>query len=77
MLPLQVPTQLISQSGASGPGTSTPLTSPRKTSHRLTEPVIVFDAKIIARKEEGWEDMLEIVLLQWVRKVVDERRRAR
>jgi hypothetical protein len=29
---------------------------------------------VVARKEEGWEDMLERVLIRWVDKVVEERR---
>ncbi|KAF8966757.1 hypothetical protein BDZ97DRAFT_1657173 [Flammula alnicola] len=38
------------------------------------EPPILFDARIIAKKEDGWEDMLEDLLLKWVDKVVQERR---
>jgi hypothetical protein len=38
------------------------------------EPPILFDARVVAKKDEGWEDMLEAVLFRWVDKVVDERR---
>ncbi len=34
----------------------------------------MFDAKVVAGKSEGWEDMLEAVLMRWMQKVVDERR---
>ncbi|KAL0948317.1 hypothetical protein HGRIS_010907 [Hohenbuehelia grisea] len=40
------------------------------------EPPILFDTKLIARREVGWEDMLETALLRWVSKVVEERRHA-
>ena len=38
------------------------------------ESPMVFDARVVAKKEEGWEDMLECVLFRWVDKVVEERR---
>ncbi|THH05555.1 hypothetical protein EW145_g4708 [Phellinidium pouzarii] len=37
-------------------------------------PLIVFDAKAIARRDEGWDAMLETVVLCWVRAVVNEKR---
>ncbi|OCB91513.1 hypothetical protein A7U60_g1248 [Sanghuangporus baumii] len=40
-------------------------------------PLIGFDAKLVARREEGWDTMLETVVLEWVKAVVDERRSAR
>lgn len=55
-----------------------PGTSPNKA--RLTsstEPVIEFDARVVARKEEGWEKMLESVLVRWVQKAVEEKRSLR
>ena len=39
-----------------------------------TEPAIEFDARVVARKDQGWEDMLEKVLLRWVQNVVEEKR---
>lgn len=71
MLQIQVPNQPI----ASGAGMSSPARATRRT--LSAEPSIVFDAKVVARKDDGWEDMLESVLLQWVWKVVDERRSVR
>ncbi|KAI5122405.1 hypothetical protein M0805_002956 [Coniferiporia weirii] len=40
-------------------------------------PLIVFDAKAVARRDEGWDEMLETVVLLWVAAVVEERRGAR
>lgn len=37
-------------------------------------PSIEFDAKAVARKDPGWEDMLEPVVHCWVRAVVAEKR---
>jgi hypothetical protein len=34
----------------------------------------LFDAKVVAKREEGWEDMLENVLFRWMERAVDERR---
>lgn len=62
-----------SHTGMPGPGTSPPKIRPVSS----TEPVIEFDARIVARKDEGWEDMLEAVLLRWMQKVVEEKRSAR
>lgn len=76
MLPLQVPSQSLVQ--ASGPGTplngGTPLGSPVRTTHRTAEPPIVFDARVVAKKEDDWEDMLEAVLIKWLWKAVEEKR---
>ena len=78
-LPIHIPSHL------SGTPISTPLSSPSsrmqtftfpnnvKMNHRR-ESLIVFDARVVAKKEEGWEDMLESVLFRWVDKVVEERR---
>ncbi|KAK7047743.1 hypothetical protein VNI00_006071 [Paramarasmius palmivorus] len=63
--------------GATTPGSSnTPTTSPLPQSRKFPtdEPPISFDAKVVAKKEDGWEDMLEAVLLRWMWRVVDERR---
>ena len=71
MLPIQVLTQPV----VAGAG----MTSPARPTRRApsTEPLFVFDAKVVARKDDGWEDMLETVLLKWMWKVVDERRTVR
>lgn len=46
----------------------------RQQSSSTTESSIFFDAKVVARQEEGWEGMLKAVLVLWMQKVVDERR---
>lgn len=73
MLPVLVPPENLPQLGS--PGQVSPLPSPKRATFRSTEPMILFDAKVVARKDDGWEDMLETVLLSWVWKAVDERRR--
>ncbi|GLB42680.1 hypothetical protein LshimejAT787_1201290 [Lyophyllum shimeji] len=79
MLPLHVPSQSLVQT--SGPGTpmngGTPLGSPVRATHRTAEPPVVFDAKVVAKKEDGWEDMLEAVLMKWLWKAVEEKRSVR
>ena len=40
-------------------------------------PLIEFDAKLVARRDPGWDNMLETVLHCWVRAVVDEKRGSR
>jgi hypothetical protein len=73
MLQIQVPSQ--PQPVVSGAGMSSPARAIRRAPS--VEPLITFDAKVVARKDDGWEDMLEAVLLKWVWKVVDERRSVR
>lgn len=81
MLPIQTPYQPLKHgSGANNtpaPGAAivTPLSSPVK--QRFSEPPLVFDAKMVARREEGWDAMLEEVLMKWVWKVVEEQRSTR
>ena len=78
-LPIHIPSHL------SGTPISTPLSSPSAKMQSFTFPnkvnmdlrresPIVFDARVVAKKEDGWEDMLECVLFRWVDKVVEERR---
>lgn len=77
-LPIHIPSHL------SGTPISTPFSSPTKMQSftlpaklkmdRGKESPIVFDARVVAKKEEGWEDMLERVLIRWVDRVVEERR---
>lgn len=79
MLPIQVPSQTLTQS--SGPGTPVNTTallgSPARPPPRSTEPAILFDARVVAKRDDGWEEMLETVLLGWIKKAVDERRSVR
>lgn len=79
MLPVQMPFQLLSNTNQSNRDIGTPTTSPSallQTFSELSvrEPPILFDAKVVAKRADGWEDMLENVLLRWVEKVVEERR---
>jgi hypothetical protein len=39
-----------------------------------SETPIFFDARVVTRQDEGWEDMLERILLRWTSVVVEERR---
>jgi len=41
------------------------------------ESTLMFDLKVVASKEEGWDDMLENVLNKWVERVVEEERMRR
>ncbi|KAF8632472.1 hypothetical protein AX15_001871 [Amanita polypyramis BW_CC] len=89
LLPIQTPNQPLNQSSLSSlqligqlqAGTSTPTqirtpgSSPIKTRFgSTTEPVIEFDARLVARRDEGWEYMLEKVLVRWVWKATEEKR---
>jgi len=38
-----------------------------------TEPGVIFDAKLVARKDDGWDTMLERAILLWVDAVVAEK----
>ncbi|PCH34778.1 hypothetical protein WOLCODRAFT_139572 [Wolfiporia cocos MD-104 SS10] len=59
------------------PSTSTmSLLSPTSPSSRIRadEDPIMFDAPLVARQDNGWEDMLETTVLKWVDAVVGEKR---
>ncbi|KAH9164870.1 hypothetical protein EDB89DRAFT_2233714 [Lactarius sanguifluus] len=47
---------------------------PSPSSSKFSEPPIFFDAREVARQDDGWENMLERVLLRWTLAVVEERR---
>ncbi|KAF4565426.1 hypothetical protein EYR36_001997 [Pleurotus pulmonarius] len=77
LLPIHIPPAHSSHSGANKPLPAIPKPSSTSTSSTLTHPPVVpltFDPKLIARKEEGWENMLEAVLDRWVGAIVEERR---
>lgn len=76
MLPIQIPSQVIQVPGVGTQlNTTTALpSSPVRSTYRSTEPPLLFDAKVVAKKEDGWEDMLESVLLRWVTKALQEKR---
>ncbi|KXN80893.1 hypothetical protein AN958_06930 [Leucoagaricus sp. SymC.cos] len=73
LLSIQVPS-IKPSLGFGLPSTPSAPVIHRQPSSSTSEPFVFFDAKVIARKEEGWEEMLKTVLLLWVQKVVDERR---
>ncbi|KAG6902703.1 hypothetical protein C0995_012843 [Termitomyces sp. Mi166 len=78
MLPMQLPSQVVPVSGVGTPSskiTALP-SSPARSTFRSTESPLFFDAKVVAKKEDGWKDMLEVVLLRWVAKAVEEKRNA-
>ncbi|KAJ7485134.1 hypothetical protein B0H11DRAFT_2018242 [Mycena galericulata] len=64
--------------GSTTPNSNTPLNSPAPaaSAQRFNpeQPPVVFDAKAVARKDPGWEQILEGALLRWVQRVVAERR---
>ncbi len=75
LLPVQIPSQVIKPSLGFGASSlpSAP-TIARKSSSTVAEPSVFFDAKLVARKENNWEEMLKSVLVLWIQKAVDERR---
>ena len=55
--------------------TSEPVPAPPSPSMtKFSEPPIFFDARLVARRDDGWDDMLERTLLRWTFAVVEERR---
>ncbi|GJE95929.1 hypothetical protein PsYK624_121210 [Phanerochaete sordida] len=64
--------------GAPGTGGTSPSSSPSPQSSMFrfptAEPPVTFDAPLIARKEAGWDEMLEPLVLRWMQAVVDEKR---
>ncbi|TFY78686.1 hypothetical protein EWM64_g5330 [Hericium alpestre] len=77
MLPIAAPPRPASSLKPSSADT-TPLTSPSPSLVRFptlnVEPPVMFEARVIAHKDGGWEDMLEQVFSRWVEAVVNERR---
>ncbi|KAI6141706.1 hypothetical protein BKA82DRAFT_162355 [Pisolithus tinctorius] len=60
------------------PGRGIPSSPSMPTAQRIrfstNETPIHFDPRLVARREEGWESMLEATLVRWVTAVVEERR---
>ena len=46
---------------------------PSPPSSKFSRPIF-FDAREVARRDEGWEDMLERAPFRWTLAVVEERR---
>jgi hypothetical protein len=74
LLPIQIPSQVLKPSAGFGLPLPPAPAIQRQSSMSTSDPSIFFDAKLVARKEDGWEDMLNSVLVLWVQKVVEERR---
>ncbi|KAJ7471969.1 hypothetical protein FB451DRAFT_1251556 [Mycena latifolia] len=74
LLPIVAP----AQPGSTTPNTNTPLNSPAAapTPQRFNpdQPPVVFDAKAVARKDAGWDEILQGLLVRWAQRVVAERR---
>ncbi|KZV98924.1 hypothetical protein EXIGLDRAFT_746432 [Exidia glandulosa HHB12029] len=51
-----------------------PLVAPGQNPPPGPEPPIVFDARVVARRDAGWEETLERVVRRWVDAVVAEKR---
>lgn len=79
MLPIYAPPGTSRLGTGTPSGGNTPLASPSPSMQRFpsTEPPIYFDAPSIAKREEGWEDMLQGAIVKWMNAVIDERRRDR
>ncbi|KAJ7810848.1 hypothetical protein B0H14DRAFT_3090718 [Mycena olivaceomarginata] len=75
LLPIVTPVQ---PGGSTTPNSNTPLNSPAPVgaTQRFNpeQPPVIFDAKTVARKDPGWDGILENVMLRWVQRVVAERR---
>lgn len=79
LLPIVAPAKSDSLKGSiTLSNSSTPLASPSASMMRFpstsNEESIEFDAPLVARLDNGWEDILETVVLKWVDVVVEERR---
>ncbi|KAJ7186967.1 hypothetical protein C8R46DRAFT_1342204 [Mycena filopes] len=77
LLPIVAPPS-TSTSNPGNSRTGTPLNSPAPSQAQGRfnpgEPPVVFDAKAVARRDEGWEEVLEGAVGRWVGCVVRERR---
>jgi hypothetical protein len=77
-IPIISPPPLQPVAGSLTPGeNTTPLSSPTPTAKKFPstdEPPIMFDASVVAHKDNGWESMLENLVLRWMETVVSERR---
>ncbi|KAJ6632473.1 hypothetical protein B0H10DRAFT_1977444 [Mycena sp. CBHHK59/15] len=74
LLPIVTP----SPAGSTTPHSNTPLSSPAPAAaaQRFSsdQPPVIFDAKAIARKDAGWDEILEGAIHRWVQRIVEERR---
>ncbi|KAJ7915650.1 hypothetical protein B0H13DRAFT_2454007 [Mycena leptocephala] len=74
LLPIVAP----AHPGSTTPNSNTPLNSPASAAalqrFNPEQPPVIFDAKAVARKDPGWDGILEGAMLRWVERVVAERR---
>lgn len=76
MLPIITPSQPVM--GGRSPGmTTSALPSPLAQKFSAPETPMFFDALLVARCDEGWEDMLFAVVKRWAQAVAEERRGTR
>jgi len=48
--------------------------APSPSMPKCSESPIFFDARVVARRDDGWEDMLKRTLLCWTSAVIEEHR---
>ncbi|KAI0290203.1 hypothetical protein BC826DRAFT_1092574 [Russula brevipes] len=75
MLPIISPAPPdVSTTLKSPPTVAEPAASSSPSTPKSSESPIFFDARVVARRDDGWEDMLERTLLRWTLAVIEERR---
>jgi hypothetical protein len=70
-VPTSKPSPTAAAAAVVGPA---PPPSPSTPTAKSSEMPIFFDARVVARRDDGWEDMLERTHLRWTSAVVEERR---
>lgn len=73
MLRYMIPIQSSASSTASP--TKSTFVMTRTASYSAPPPPVIFDGKVVASKGEGWEAMLEGLVVEWMERVVSEERR--
>ncbi|KAJ7204725.1 hypothetical protein GGX14DRAFT_645999 [Mycena pura] len=69
LLPIVVPPQPATATASSSSLPSSPA-SPQR--FYAQQPLVMFDAKAIARKDPGWDDLLETTVHRWGRVVAEK-----
>jgi hypothetical protein len=73
MLPIITPAQAAGGKSPAIHPAPLPI-SPSVPKFSSPEPPFLFDALLVARKDEGWEDMLGEAVERWTQAVAEERR---
>ena len=68
------PTAAAAAAAAAAAVEPVPPSSPLTPTAKSSDMPVFFDARVVARRDDGWEDMLERTLLRWTSVVVEERR---